>query len=477
MKTGQEYIQSLKKMKTEIYFMGEQIENILDSPYIRPHINTAAVTYDIAFEPETIDLATAVSPYTGKKINRFTHIQQDAEDMVKKSKLLRAIGQKTGTCFQRCVGWDAMNAVYSVSYEIDRKYGTKYQEKVIDFVKYIQENDYMVVGGMTDPKGDRGLPPHQQPDPDVFVHVAERRKDGIIVRGAKAHQTGAANSHEILVMPTVAMRAEDKDFAVSFAAPLDAPGVTLIFGRQTNDERKLGKLDQGNPTYGVVGGEALVIFNNVFVPWERVFMCGETEFAGMLVERFAVYHRQNYGACKAGVIDVLIGASAAMAEYNGTAKASHIRDKMIEMILMNETLHASSLAAGYESRPLPAGNYYPQTTYANITKQNITRSHYEISRLAHDIAGGLLATLPTEFDLRDPVLGPLILKYFAGAADTNTLDRIKLARLIENMTGGTSLVESMHGAGSPQAQRIGLLKNANLKQFKQMAQKICGITP
>lgn len=464
-------------MKTEIYFMGEQIENILDSPYIRPHINTAAVTYDIAFEPETIDLATAVSPYTGKKINRFTHIQQDAEDMVKKSKLLRAIGQKTGTCFQRCVGWDAMNAVYSVSYEIDRKYGTKYQEKVIDFVKYIQENDYMVVGGMTDPKGDRGLPPHQQPDPDVFVHVAERRKDGIIVRGAKAHQTGAANSHEILVMPTVAMRAEDKDFAVSFAAPLDAPGVTLIFGRQTNDERKLGKLDQGNPTYGVVGGEALVIFNNVFVPWERVFMCGETEFAGMLVERFAVYHRQNYGACKAGVIDVLIGASAAMAEYNGTAKASHIRDKMIEMILMNETLHASSLAAGYESRPLPAGNYYPQTTYANITKQNITRSHYEISRLAHDIAGGLLATLPTEFDLRDPVLGPLILKYFAGAADTNTLDRIKLARLIENMTGGTSLVESMHGAGSPQAQRIGLLKNANLKQFKQMAQKICGITP
>jgi len=147
------------------------------------------------------------------------------------------------------------------------------------------------------------------------------------------------------------------------------------------------------------------------------------------------------------------------------------------MILMNETLHASSLAAGYESRPLPAGNYYPQTTYANITKQNITRSHYEISRLAHDIAGGLLATLPTEFDLKDPVLGPLILKYFAGAADTNTLDRIKLARLIENMTGGTSLVESMHGAGSPQAQRIGLLKNANLKQFKQMAQKICGITP
>jgi Aromatic ring hydroxylase len=477
MKTGQEYIESLRQMKTQIYFMGKKMDNFVDSPYLKPHINTAAATYDVAFDPETMDLATAESPFIGKTINRFTHIQQNSNDMVKKPKFLRAIGQRTGTCFQRCVGWDAMNAVYSVSYEIDQKYGTKYQDRVIEFVKYIQTNDYMVVGGMTDPKGDRGLPPHKQPDPDVFVHVVEQQKDGIIVRGAKAHQTGAVNSHEILVMPTVAMKLEDKDFAVSFAAPMDSPGMTLIFGRQTNDERKLGELDQGNPTYGAVGGEALVIFDNVFVPWDRVFMCGETEFAGMLVERFATYHRQNYGACKAGVIDVLIGASAAIAEYNGTAKASHIKDKMIEMILLNETLHASSLAAGYESQPLPAGNYYPQTTYANITKQNITRNHYEISRLAHDIAGGFLGTLPTEYDLKDPQLGPLVLKYFAGAANTETLDRIKMARLIENMTGGTSLVESMHGAGSPQAQRVVLLRDANLKKFKKLAQTICGITP
>lgn len=477
MKTGQEYIESLRKMNTQIFFMGKKMDNFVDNPYVKPHINTAAVTYDAAFDPEIMDLATAESPLIGKKINRFTHIQQNSDDMVKKAKFLRAVGQKTGTCFQRCVGWDAMNAVYSVSYEIDQKYGTKYHDRIINFVKYIQENDYMVVGGMTDPKGDRGLPPHKQPDPDVFVHVVEQREDGIVVRGAKAHQTGAVNSHEILVMPTVAMKPDDKDFAVSFAISMDAPGITLIFGRQTNDERKLGQLDQGNPTYGVVGGEALVIFDNVFVPWERVFMCGESEFAGMLVERFATYHRQNYGACKAGVIDVIIGASAAMAEYNGTAKASHIKDKMIEMILLNETLHASSLAAGYESRPLPAGNYYPQSTYANITKQNITRNHYEISRLAHDIAGGFLGTLPTEYDLNDPVLGPLVLKYFAGAANTDTLDRIKMARLIENMTGGTSLVESMHGAGSPQAQRVVLLRDANLKKFKKLAQVICGISP
>jgi 4-hydroxybutyryl-CoA dehydratase/vinylacetyl-CoA-Delta-isomerase len=271
------------------------------------------------------------------------------------------------------------------------------------------------------------------------------------------------------------MKPEDKDYAVSFALPLDSPGVMLIFGRQTNDERKLGVLDQGNPTYGVVGGEALVVFNDAFVPWERVFMFGETEFVGMMVERFATYHRQNYGACKAGVIDVLIGATAVMADYNGVPKASHIKDKIIEMVLMNETMHASSLAAGYESRALPAGNYYPHTTYANITKQNITRYHYEICRLAHDITGGFIATLPSEKDLADPVTGPIIKKYFQGNANVPAMDRIKMGRLIENATGGTSLVESMHGAGSPQAQRVMLLRDANLEHLKRLAKNVCGI--
>lgn len=475
MKTGQEYIDSLRQLNTQIYFLGAKIDSLVDNPYIRPHINSAAMTYDMAFDPEFMDLAVATSHFTGEKINRFTHIQQNTDDLVKKSKFLRAIGQRTGTCFQRCVGWDAMNAVYSVSYEIDKKHGTNYHERVCEFIKYIQANDYMVVGGMTDPKGDRSLPPHKQPDPDVFVHVVETSKDGIVVRGAKAHQTGAANSHEILVMPTVSMKPEDEDFAVSFATPLDAPGITLIFGRQTNDERKLGNLDQGNATYGVVGGEALIIFDDVFVPWERVFMCGETEFAGMLVERFATYHRQNYGACKVGVIDVLIGACAAITDYNGAGKASHTKDKLIEMVLLNETMHASSLAGAYEGHPLPAGNYYPQTTYANITKQNITRSHYEICRLAHDITGGFIATLPTEQDLAHPQLGPLVLKYFQGVASVPTEDRIKMGRLIENMTGGTALTESMHGAGSPQAQRVVLLRDANLEQRKKLARRIAGI--
>jgi 4-hydroxybutyryl-CoA dehydratase/vinylacetyl-CoA-Delta-isomerase len=475
-KTAEEYVESLRKLNLEVYFMGERIENPVDHPAIRPHINSAAVTYQFAHDPGYEDLATAVSHLTGKKINRFTHIHQSTDDLVKKIKLLRAIGQQTGTCFQRCVGYDAMNAIYATSFEIDQKYGTEYHERFKKYLTYVQDNDLMCTGGMTDPKGDRSLPPGKQADPDLYLHVVKELEDGIVVRGAKAHQTGAVNSHEILVMPTTALRAEDKEYAVCFAVPADAEGIFYIFGRQTNDERKLtGEIDQGNAKYAIVGGEALVVFEDVFVPWERVFMYGETDFSGMLVERFASYHRQNYGACKVGVTDVLIGAAALIAEYNGTEKASHIRDKIIEMIHLTETMHTGSLASAYEGVQLPAGSYYVNTMYANTVKHNITRFIYEICRLAHDVAGGLLATLPSEQDLKHPKLGPYIEKYFKGVASVPTEHRIRICRLLENMTGGTALVESMHGAGSPQAQRVMMYREANLEQKKKLAKKLAGI--
>ncbi len=217
----------------------------------------------------------------------------------------------------------------------------------------------MCDGAMTDPKGDRSLAPSKQADPDQFLHVVERREDGMVVRGAKAHQTGAVNSHEIIVMPTVALGPEDADYAIAFAVPMDTPGIICIFGRQSNDSRKEeGEIDQGNSCFGAVGGEALVVFEDVFVPWERVFMCGEYEFAGQLVERFASYHRQNYGGCKAGVADVLIGACAALAKYQGTERASHVKDKLTEMAHLAETMYCCSLACSSEGSADPSGQYY-----------------------------------------------------------------------------------------------------------------------
>ncbi|NMA93551.1 MAG: 4-hydroxybutyryl-CoA dehydratase [Clostridiales bacterium] len=477
--TGEQYIESIAKIKMEIYIMGEKIDSPVNNPILRPSLNSVRMTYDLAQKPEYEDLMTVKSSITGNKINRFCHIHQSTEDLIKKVKMQRLMGQATASCFQRCVGMDAFNAVFSTTYETDKKYGTSYHKNFVEYMKLVEENDWTVDGAMTDPKGDRGLSPSQQSDPDMYLRIVERRPDGIVVRGAKAHQTGICNSHEVLVMPTIAMREEDKDYAVSFAVPIDAPGLLMIIGRQSCDTRKLegGKLDVGNPEFG--GVEALTVFDDVFVPNERIFLAGETEFAGMLVERFAGYHRQSYGGCKVGVGDVLIGAAALAADYNGVPRASHVRDKLIEMIHLNETLYSCGIACSAEGYKTESGNYIIDLLLANVCKQNVTRFPYEIARLAEDLAGGLMVTAPSEKDLRHPVAGPYVEKYLKGIDSVSTENRLKVLRLIENLTLGTAAVgyrtESMHGAGSPQAQRIMISRQGNLEQKKKLAKKIAHI--
>ena len=477
--TGEQYIESIRALHMNVYMFGRKIDCPVDDPILRPSLNSVRMTYDLAQLPEYEDLMTAVSPYTGKRVNRFTHIHQSADDLVKKVKMQRLLGQKTASCFQRCVGMDAFNAVFSTTYETDKRYGTSYHENFKKFMIYCQDNDLTVDGAMTDPKGDRSKAPHQQADPDLFLRVVERRADGIVVRGAKAHQTGALNSHEIIIMPTQSMKPEDKDYAVSFAVPMDTPGITMIIGRQSCDTRKLenSELDVGNAEFG--GVEALTIFDDVFVPNERVFLNGETEFAGMMVERFAGYHRQSYGGCKVGVGDVLIGAAAVAADYNGAAKASHVKDKLIEMPHLNETLYACGIACSAEGHPTESGNYLINLLLANVCKQNVTRFPYEIVRLAEDIAGGIMVTAPSEADFRSPELGPIIDKYLRGVNEISTENRLRILRLIENLALGTAAVgyrtESMHGAGSPQAQRIMIARQGNLEHKKQLAKTLAHI--
>ena len=296
--TKEQYIESLRKLNLKVFMFGKQVKNIIDDPIIRPSLNSVALTYEMAQIEEYKDLMHAKSVLTGKIINRFTHLHQSSDDLIKKIKMQRLLGQNCASCFQRFVGLDAGNALFSTTFEIDEKYGTSYHKNFIKFWEYVQENDLTVDGAMTDPKGDRSLSPSKQPDPDMYLRVVEKRKDGIIVRGAKAHQTGIINSHEVIVMPTQAMHEEDKDYAVSFATPTDTEGIIIIYGRQSCDTRKLEEgatIDLGNCTFG--GHEALVIFEDVFVPNERIFLNGEVDFSGLLVERFAGYHRQSYGGC------------------------------------------------------------------------------------------------------------------------------------------------------------------------------------
>ena len=451
----------------------------MDNPILRPALNSVRMTYDLAQKPEYQDLMTAVSPYTEERVNRFTHIHQSASDLVKKVKMQRLLGQQTASCFQRCVGMDAMNAVFSTTYEIDQKYGTSYHQSFLTFLKMVESQDLTVDGAMTDPKGDRSKAPHQHEDPDLFLRVVERRPDGIVVRGTKMHQTGILNSHEVIVMPTISMGPEDKDYAVCFAVPMNTKGIYMIVGRQSCDTRKLegSELDMGNAEFG--GVESVTVFDDVFVPNDRIFLNGETEFAGMVVERFAGYHRQSYGGCKVGVGDVLIGAAALAADYNGCAKASHIKDKLIEMIHLNETLYCCGIACSAEGYPTASGGYIIDLLLANVCKQNVTRFPYEIVRLAEDIAGVLVVTAPSEADFRDSELGPVIEKYLKAAPGVTVENRLRVLRLIENLCLGTAAVgyrtESMHGVGSPQAQRIMIARQGGLEHKKELAKAIAYI--
>jgi 4-hydroxybutyryl-CoA dehydratase/vinylacetyl-CoA-Delta-isomerase len=477
MKTVEEYLESLRRRDVRLFVRGERVPaaEVVEHPLVRPSVRTIAESYRLAHLPEHEDVFTAHSPYVDARVNRFTHVFAEPDDLAKKQEMQRVLGRVTGTCFQRCVGMDALNALFNVTFETDAAHGTGYHARFLEFLRHVQREDLVSCGAMTDPKGDRRKGPSEQPD--MYLRVVERREDSIVVRGAKMHQTGVVNSHEMIVMPGRSLGPDDGDFAVSFAIPVDAPGVTLVYGRSPSDERRRGcGYDQGTP-YG--GQEAIVLFEDVVVPMSRVFLLGETEMATPLVEYFAGHHRHSYGGCKPGNGDVLIGAAALAARLNGVERASHVRDKLVEMVHLNETLYGCGVACASKCTRTPAGSVMVDPMLANITKHNVTRFPYEIGRLAEDLAGGLMATLPSQEDFEHPEIGPLLTQYVRGAQGSGE-DRARVLRLIESMTLGTTSVplrtEAMHGAGSPQAQRVRIAQQVDMDAKVALAARIAGVS-
>ncbi len=467
LKTGNEYLESLQSRNLEAHVLGEKTDNLAQHDLIGPSRQAVAFTYDGAHDPESRQMFRAVSHLCNDEVNRFTHLHRSVDDLVNKIKMQRYCGAMTGCCFQRCVGLDSANAVYSTTFDCDQKHGTRFHERFNEYWEWIQKEDLVVDGAMTDPKGDRSRRPKDQLDPDLFLRVKERRSGGVVISGAKLHQTGMLNSHEMLVMPTMSLRQGEEPWAICCAVPTNVPGVRYIYGRQASDTRKMEphKIDMGNPIFG--GQEVMTVFEDVFVPEDRIFLDGQVDFAGTLVERFASYHRQSYGGCKVGVGDVLIGATALIARMNGVENAGHVREKIIEMVHLNETLYSCGLACSSQGWCTPAGNYQVDLLLANVCKLNVTRFPYEIARLSTDVAGGLLGTMPSAADLNDPEVGPYIKKYLAANPDYQVVDRVKVLRLIENLTAGAGavgyLIESMHGAGPPAAQRIMIGRQAGLE--------------
>ena len=470
------YLDSIRKRNLKIYLMGELVKEPLEHPIIRPSIEAMAETYELAVrEPE---LASATSPYTGEKINRFLHIAESNKDLFLQNKMQRKLGQLTGTCFQRCVGMDAFNALHSVTFEIDEKHNTEYHKNFINFLTEMHKYNLVIGGAMTDVKGDRSKLPHEQEDEDVYLRIVKSTEDGVYVKGAKAHQTGCINSHWMVVMPTLRLSDKDTDYAIVGAIPVDAKGITYIYGRQSCDTRSMepGEYDVGNKYFA--GQEAMVIFDNVFIPNEYIFMNGEYEFASMLVERFTTYHRRSY-VCKSGVGDVLIGAAATIAEYNGVEEASHIKDKLVEMNKLNETIYATGIASSLQGSSTKSGNFINDDLLANVCKQHVTKETYEIGRIAQDLAGGLVGSMPSGIDFNEGTMSEDLKKYLKGKKDINSEDRVKILRLIENMTLGRNavayLTESLHGAGSPQAQRVQIRRRVDIEEKKDFAKKLSGI--
>lgn len=482
MKTPEGYEESIKRLNRKVYFMGNKVEHPTEHPILKPSLNAVKLTYQLAQQDDFAGVMRAQSHISAVEINRFTHIVHSTDDLIIKLKMLRLMGQKTGTCFQRCAGLDAINAVYSTTFEIDQQHKTEYHCRFKQFLQYVQEQDLVCAAAMTDPKGNRANKPSAQEDPDLYLHIVEKKASGIVIKGAKAHLTGALNSHEILVMPTAALGPNDRDYAVICAVPVEAPGVVFICGRQPSDTRLmyrdgLAAIDSGNRKFG--GNEALVIFDNVFVPNERVFMCGEWDFCSSLVERFACYHRQSYGGCKVGVGDTLIGSTAILAECIGVHEAGHIRDKIAEMIFLNETMFACGMGSSAMGKPLPSGAYWVDPLLANVTKLNVTENPFRIARLAQDIAGGILATLPSAEDLEMQEVAGYLNKYLQGTSQYSVNDRFRMLRYVESLCIGRGaaayLTESLHGAGSPQAQKVMIGRFGQIEAKKALAKDLAGI--
>jgi 4-hydroxybutyryl-CoA dehydratase/vinylacetyl-CoA-Delta-isomerase len=474
LKTKQEYIESLRALHPTAYMFGERLTNVVDNPRLRAGIEATAATYEVAGMDEYRDLVVTASPLVNEPVNRFTLPPASIEDLVARVKVNRKLGNFVGTCHQRCTGLDCLSTLSIVTYDIDQKHQTDYHKRFIEFLKYVQRNDLAANAGVTDVKGDRSLGPSEQPDKDMYLHMVERRDKGIVVRGAKAHQTGSLSSHEIIVLPTRAMGKADKEYALAFAIPSDAEGLIHVVGRSTLDMREMEGCDIGNARYSKYC--PTLIFNDVFVPWERVFMCGETEFAQEMVVKFSSLHRQSHGGCKSGKIDCMIGAALTLMDYNGTAKAGHHKQKIIDMIHRAETLYACCLAASYEGRRQPSGTYYIDTVLANASKLHEGKELAEAIRLMVDICGGFVADLPSDRDFRNPEIGSLLRKYLKAADGQSVEDRVKMYRLVEKMAlESADTISDLHGGGSPEAHRVTIYRETDLESKKRAAKRLAGI--
>jgi 4-hydroxybutyryl-CoA dehydratase/vinylacetyl-CoA-Delta-isomerase len=453
--TAQDYRESLRAYRPTVYVDGRKVDAVADEPAFAPGVRAIGLTYDVAHRADVAPLTTATQAGTGRTINRFTHIGTSAGDLLNKLEATRLVCQETG-CAQRYLTYDALNAIGQVCARIDDANGKRELRARFDtYLRRVQDEDLTLGVAMTDAKGDRSKRPHQQANPDSYVHIVSRNAKGIVISGTKAIVTGAPYMHELLVMPCRNMSEEDSDFAVCCAVPIDAKGLTVI-------ARPAGRPGEKSALFSNKYGQStgVCVFDKVLVPWERVFYAGEWEHSGFLTYQYATHHRHTCIAARAGFGDLLIGAGALMCEANGFDPSSetHLREQMVELIKITEGFYACGVAASVYGAPDPVdGTFVPDPVFANIGKLLLATQIYDMQRIAHYVSGGLIVTLPGPDEDHNPATAGTLADVLRANPDVPYERRIQTARFIEDLTasyqGGWYSVISLHGGGSPAAMK------------------------
>ncbi|WP_258359883.1 4-hydroxyphenylacetate 3-hydroxylase N-terminal domain-containing protein [Moorella sulfitireducens] len=473
--TREAYLQLLKSMRPNIYKFGQRIDDVTTHPATRRTVESHARAFGAAYDPQYADIFTTVSSFTGEKIHRFNSLMQSLDDIIYNAKFKRMMYRLTGTCTGGvCVGWNAQNVMWNVTYEMDRDLNTNYRARLEKWIRNAQEKGLVVAGALTDAKGDRSLRPSQQPDPDSNVRIKEVRDDGIVISGAKVMICGVAAANEIFILPGSAYREEDQDYAVACVIPRDIEGLTIVETRRPSDEREL---EEGFdiPETGIT--QAYLIFEDVFVPNERVFMCKEFKYTGKIIQYFTANYRACIGACVAGQGDVMIGAAAIMARSNGLA-ASTFMNKLIDMAINNETTYGLGIGAMALGKKHEGGAWVSDPLIAHTNKVLVATLPYETKRICQDIGGGIVETgcFPSYKDFTSPEYGHLVQKYVKAAPNLSAETRARAARLVEWLTLGAGVPGCMHGGGSPDGARLVVRASTPIEEFVEYAKKIAGIT-
>ena len=470
--TAADYRDSLRSLKPRVFVEGQRVESVADEPKLIPGINAVGVSYDLAQVAELKPIMTATQHSSGKTINRMMHIDQSGDDLLNKLEAVRFMCKISG-CGQRYLTHDGFNGVYQATKLADDRHGTDYHQRFVAYMHDAQDRDLAIGIAMTDAKGDRSLKPSQQTNPDTYVHIKERRKDGIVISGTKAIVTGAAYMHEFLLMPCRTHTPEDADCAVCCAVPIDAEGVTVISRRAGRPGEAAAKF---SAKYGQ--GTGVVQFADVFVPWDKVFMAGETEEAGYLTTSYASHHRQSCIGARAGFGDLLIGAGAHMYEANGldADKHSHIREQMVELIKIVEGFFACGVASSVYCVKDTSGVAMPDPVFSNIGKLLLATQIYDMHKIAHYVSGGLIVALPGPDEDHNPATAASLSAVLGARADIPYQQRADVARFVEDLTvsdqAGWYSVMSLHGGGSPEAMKREIWRNYPVDEKKDLVSSL-----